>query len=78
MVLSCILSGLYINNPKKELLSPTSFDRYGHSGPERVSDLVKMAQEDFPSGSVGKNPSAIAGDIASISGMGRFHMLQSS
>ena len=77
-MLSFTVYRLFINSPKKELLSPASFDRRGHYGPERVSDLVKIAQEDFPSGSVGKNPSAIAGDTASVSGMGRFHMLWSS
>ena len=32
----------------------------------------------FPGGLVEKSPSASAGDIGSIPGPGRFHMLQSS
>ena len=33
---------------------------------------------DFPGGTVDKNPPANAGDTGSISGPGRFHMLQGS
>ena len=35
----------------------------------------RQAAEDFPGGSVVKNPPANAGDMGSIPGPGRFHML---
>jgi len=37
---------------------------------------MKEAIQDFPSGAVDKNPPASAGDMGSVSGQGRFHMLQ--
>ena len=37
---------------------------------------MKEAIRDFPSGAVDKNPPASAGGTGSISGQGRFHMLQ--
>ena len=33
---------------------------------------------DFPGGTVGKNPPAKAGDVVSILGLGRFHILWSN
>ena len=47
-MLSYILYGLFINSAKKELLFLAPFDRYGHYGPERVSDLPKITQEESP------------------------------
>ena len=35
-------------------------------------------EQDFPGGTVGKNPPANAGDTGSIPGPGRFHMVQSN
>ena len=35
--------------------------------------LFSFSKEDFPGGTVGKNPSASAGDTGSIPGQGRFH-----
>ena len=40
--------------------------------------VFKMDNRDFPGGSGVKNPSANAGDAASILGLGRSHMPQSS
>ena len=37
-----------------------------------------QAQQDFPGGAVVKNPPASAGDMGSIPGLGRSHMLQSN
>ena len=37
-------------------------------------DGKKVYIEDFPGGTVDKNPSANAGDTGSIPGPGRFHM----
>ena len=36
--------------------------------------LVKKCNEDFPGGTVDKNPSANARDTGSVPGPGRFHM----
>ena len=38
--------------------------------------LPQNVREDFPGGPVVKNPPAKAGDMGSIPGLGRFHMLQ--
>ena len=40
--------------------------------------LRKAVEEDFPGGSVDENLPANAGDIGSIPGLGRSHMLQSN
>ena len=41
-------------------------------------DIIKNTQEYFPGGPVVKNPPANAGDMGSVSGPERFHMLQSN
>ena len=38
--------------------------------------LTKLKQKDFPGGPAVKNPPANAGDMGSISGLGRSHMPQ--
>ena len=40
--------------------------------------LIKNGLEDFPSGTVVKNPPANAGDMGSIPGPGKFHILWSN
>ena len=50
-----------------------SFFQVGHS-----LALVKKCNEDFPGGTVGKNPLANAGDTGLIPGPGRFHMPRSN
>ena len=40
--------------------------------------LHKNQHQDFPGGSVDKDPHAKAGDMGSIPGRGRLHMLQSN
>ena len=40
--------------------------------------LQKQINRDFPGGTVVKNPPANAGDMGSIPGPGRSHMLQSN
>ena len=37
---------------------------------------LKIIMLDFPGGTVDENPPAYAGDMGSIPGPGRFHMLQ--
>ena len=51
--------------------------------PDYASSPISMLElrnraEDVPSGALDKNPPAKEGDIGSISGLGKFHMLQSS
>ena len=51
--------------------------------PDYASSPISMLElrnraEDFPGGAVDKNPPAKEGDIGFISGLGKFHMLQSS
>jgi len=45
---------------------------------KRKHEGLKVSTEDFPGGSVVKNPPADAGDMGSTPGLGRFHMLQGS
>ena len=40
--------------------------------------LIRNSFEGFPGGTVAKNPPANAGDMGSIPGPGRSHMLQSN
>ena len=46
--------------------------------PTHLPDSFKSSPGGFPGGAVVKNPPANAGDMGSISGLGRSHMLRSS
>ena len=43
-----------------------------------MTSIKKGEDQDFPSGAVVKNPPANAGDMGSIPGPGRSHMLRSN
>ena len=45
---------------------------------QRKSKGLKSYRVDFPGSTVGRNPPAKAGDMGSVPGLGRFHMLQSN
>ena len=45
---------------------------------KRKHEGLEVSTEDFPGGSVVKNPPTDAGDTGSTHGLGRFHILQSS
>ena len=40
--------------------------------------IFKAKTQDFPGGTVDRNPSTNAGDVGSILGLGRFHMPQAT
>ena len=48
------------------------------SGPNAIIRSLKEGGQDFPAGSVDGNSPANAGDIGSVPGQGRFHMLRSN
>ena len=50
---------------------------FTHGPPCSYSGLLKMTMWDFPGGPVAKNLTANAGDMCSIPGPGRYHVLQS-
>ena len=46
------------------------------AGRGQETEQVKAMARDFPGGPVGKNPTADAGDVGSIPGLGRWHVLR--
>ena len=45
---------------------------------ERKDQNIANNMQDFPGGTVNKNPPANAGDMGSVPGLGRFHTPQSN
>ena len=52
--------------------------RFQCKGFLELTNLLKIKSSDFPGGAVVKNPPANAGDMGSIPGPGRSHMLRSN
>ena len=65
---------------EKEMATHSSILAWDNPLDNRVhfKDIIRNTQEYFPGGPVVKNPPANAGDMGSVSGPERFHMLQSN